>query len=126
MSYTRPSEILLRFLPVSIGANLATVRNRTLRVGERLQAAGYCTAGTPDPVPTRPSHRSEVALCIDGGFVRSHGAAAPRNFEILTGRVACPGERPYVFAWVRSEVASMQERLTGALRAQTAVSLPEV
>ncbi len=125
MSYRRAAEVLRRFLPVSSGHNHATVRNRTLRVGERLQAAGYCPAGTTKTVRTRATDRPEVALSIDGGFVRSHGAAAPRNFEILTGRVACNGERPYVFAWVRSEVTSIQESLTGALRAKT-VSFPEM
>ena len=50
MSYRRAAEILRRFLPASNGHNHATVRNRTLRVGERLQAAGYCTVGTPDLV----------------------------------------------------------------------------
>ena len=66
---------------------------------------------------------TEVTLAIDGGFVRLQPAADIRNFEILTGRIACPGERPYVFAWVRSEGGPMQERLTALMRAKTAAAV---
>jgi len=96
MSYRRAAEILRRFLPVSSSHNHTTVRNRTLCVGERLQAAGHCPAATPEPGMVKTS--TEVALAIDGGFVRSQPATDVRNFEIRTGRVTCPGEKPYVFA----------------------------
>ena len=124
MSYRRAAEILRRFLPVSSSHNHATVRNRTLRVGERLQAAGHCPAAAPDPGLVKTP--TEVTLAIDGGFVRTQLAADVRSFEILTGRIACPGERPYVFAWVRSEGGPMQERLAALMRAKTAAAAPEV
>lgn len=100
------------------------MRNRTLRVGERLQAAGHCPATTPEPRSVKTP--TEVTLAIDGGFVRSQRAADTRNFEVLTGRLAYPGERPYVFAWVRSEGGPMQERLAAVLRTKTAAPTPEV
>lgn len=124
MSYRRAAEMLRRFLPVSRGHNHATVRNRTLRVGECLQAAGHCPAATPEPGSVKTP--AEVVLAIDGGFVRSQSVAETRNFEILTGRIACPGEKPYVFAWVRSEGGPMQERLMAVLRTKTTAPTPEV
>lgn len=121
MSYRRAADMLRRFLPASSCQNHASVRNRTLRIGERLQACGHCPAAPP-----QRTAQGETTLSIDGGFVRSQAAAAPRNFEILTGRIARPGERPYVFAWVRSEATSMQEQLTGVLRVKNSTQMPRV
>jgi hypothetical protein len=123
VSYRRAAEILGRFLPVSTSHNHATIRNRTLRVGERLQAAGHCP---PAPEPSLVKTPTEVTLAIDGGFVRSQSVAETRNFEVLTGRIAWPGKRPYVFAWVRSQGGPMQERLTSLLRSRTAAPAPQV
>lgn len=86
------------------------MRNRTLRLGERLQAAGYAPAETATP-GSKVNGPTEVTLTVDGGFVRLQAAGGPRNFEIVTGRIVSPGDRPYVFAWVRSEAGSMQECL---------------
>jgi hypothetical protein len=54
MSYRRAAEILRRFPPVSSSHNHGTVRNGTLHVGERLQAANYLSAAIkrlPTPGP---------------------------------------------------------------------------
>jgi hypothetical protein len=94
-------------------------------VGARLQAAGHCPAEVTEPGSAEVK-KAEVTLTVDGGFVRSKPGVDSRNFEILVGRIVCPGERPYVFSWVRSEVASMPESLTDVLRAKTAAPMPEV
>jgi negative regulator of replication initiation len=123
MSYRRAADILRRLLPIS--SNHATVRNRTMRVGERLQAAGHCPAEVTEPGSPEVK-KAEVTLTIDGGFVRSKPDVDSRNFEILVGRIVRPGEKPYVFSWVRSEVASMPENLIDVLRAKTAAPMPQV
>jgi hypothetical protein len=123
MSYRRAANILRRFLPASSNLNHATVQNRTLRLGERLQAAGYAPAEAATPSSKAPA---KVTLTVDGGFVRSQATGGPPNFEIVTGRIVSPGDRPYVFAWVRSEAGSMQERLMSVLRAKTIAPEPQV
>jgi hypothetical protein len=124
MSYRRAAEILRRFLPASSSQNQTTVRNQTLRLGEQLQAAGHAPAQAATP-GLKASGPREVTLTVDGGFVRSQ-VAGPRNFEIVTGRIISPGDGLYVFAWVRSEAGSMQERLSSVLQARTAVPEPHV
>jgi hypothetical protein len=126
MSYRRAAAMLRRFLPASSSHNYGTVRNRTLRLGERLQAAGYAPAEAAPPSSTAKEPAEEVTLTVDGGFVRSQATGGPRNFEVVTGRIVSPGARPYVFAWVRSEAGSMQERLMSVLRAKTAAPKPQV
>ncbi|MFM0085277.1 ISKra4 family transposase, partial [Paraburkholderia sediminicola] len=104
MSYRRVVETMREFLPVGEKINHVTVRNRTLRVGARIDAIEL-----PDAQPRNPT--TEWTLAIDGGIVRGRGKAETRSFEILTGRLAVPGEKPRVFACVRSELPDLTERL---------------
>jgi hypothetical protein len=100
MSNRRVVETMREFLPVSEKINHVTVRNRTLRVGTRIDAIEL-----PGAQPRNPT--TEWTLAIDGGFVRGRGKAETRSFEILTGRLAVPGEKPRVFACVRSELPDL-------------------
>lgn len=68
MSYRRVVETMREFLPVSEKINHVTVRNRTLRVGTRIDAIEL-----PDAQPRNPT--TEWTLAIDGGFVRGRGKA---------------------------------------------------
>src|SRR5258705_1940174 len=74
MSYRRVVETMREFLPVSEKINHVTVRNRTLRVGARIDAIEL-----PSAQPRNPT--TEWTLAIDGGFVRGRGKAEIRSFR---------------------------------------------
>lgn len=119
MSYRRVVATMREFLPVGDKLNHVTVRNRTLRVGARIDKVA-------DPVTVVPLAKAttEWTIAIDGGFVRGRGKTDTRNFEILTGRLAAPGAKPYIFAWIRSEVPSTTERVAALVRTQSGTAQP--
>ncbi|QIE29225.1 hypothetical protein SBC2_73010 (plasmid) [Caballeronia sp. SBC2] len=83
MTYRRVVEIMREFLPVSEKINHVTVRNRTLRVGTRIDAIEL-----PGAQPRNPT--TEWTLAIDGGFVRGKGKAETRNQELRNShRTSC-------------------------------------
>jgi hypothetical protein len=85
--------MMREFLPVSEKFNHVTLRNRTLRLGARIDNVEVAVE------PTAKA-RTPWTLAIDGGFVRGVGKGKLRNFGLLTGRLVAPGLKPYVFAWV--------------------------
>jgi hypothetical protein len=91
-SYRSVASILREFLPVSGKFNHVTLRNRTLRVGERID-------GVPPSVDqTATTNRpTDWTAAVDGGFVRGMGKGELRNFEILTGRLKAPGQKTLCF-----------------------------
>ncbi|MGF6641724.1 ISKra4-like element ISBte2 family transposase [Paraburkholderia sp. MM6662-R1] len=107
------------FLPVGDKINHVTIRNRTLRVGARID-----TIELPSIQPRSPT--TEWTLAIDGGFVRGRGKTEIRSFEILTGRLAAPGGKPRVFACVRSELPDVAERLTSLVQTHSGTSHPRL
>jgi hypothetical protein len=78
----------------------------------------------PSAQPRKPA--TEWTLAIDGGFVRGRGQAEIRSFEILTGRLAAPGEKPRVFACVRSELPDVAERLASLVQTHSGTSHPRL
>ena len=119
MSYRRVVETMREFLPVDDKINHVTVRNRALRVGTRIDAIEL-----PGVQPRSPI--TEWTLAIDGGFVRGRAKAEIRSFEILTGRLAAPGEKPRVFACVRSELPDVAQRLTSLVQTHGGTSHPRL
>lgn len=75
LSYRRVASILREFLPVSDRFNHVTLRNRTLRVGERID-------GVPPSVDGAATMNSTAdwTAAIDGGFVRGTDKEELRNF----------------------------------------------
>jgi hypothetical protein len=111
MPYRQAANMMREFLPVSEKFNHVTLRNRTLRLGARIdkvEVAVEPTAKTPTP----------WTLTIDGGFVRGVGKGELRNFGLLTGRLVAPGLKPYVFAWVGSEASRAADRVATLVRAR--------
>lgn len=121
MSYRKAASVLREFLPVGEKFNHVTLRNRTLRVGERIERA---------PMAAAPIGNVQAAalwtLAIDGGFVRGIGKGELRNFEVMTGRLAIPGMKPYVFAWIGSQTDDVADRVTTLIRAKTGVQVPNL
>ena len=111
MPYRQAAKVWREFLPVSAKFKHVTLRNRTLRVGEQIDMIA------PTSVPTTNAS-THWALAIDGGFVSGIGKGAPKHFGLLTGRLAAPGHKPYVFAWVSNEGDSTA-RVTTLVRGRT-------
>jgi hypothetical protein len=114
LSYRRAAKILREFLPAGAKFNHVTLRNRTLRIGQRIDGASpsisrLASVGTA----------TDWTIAIDGGFVRGIGQGEFKNFEILTGRLASGTTKPYVFAWVGSLVNGAADRVSTLVRART-------
>jgi len=81
VSYGRSAQLLHMLLPVGPGHSASTVRDRTLRVGARMEAELTVTAGLPE-------HQSTVTTVgLDGGYVRHCCPEPAKSFEIVAGRV---------------------------------------
>jgi hypothetical protein len=121
LSYRRAAGILREFLPVSAKFNHVTLRNRTLRVGQRIDGISPSVdQAASAAVP------ADWTIAIDGGFVRGVGQGELRNFEILTGRLASRSTKPYVFAWVGSQATGAAERVSTLVRARTGHKAPKL
>jgi hypothetical protein len=114
LSYRRAAKILQEFLPVNATLNHVTLRNRTVRVGQRIDGV----SPSIDPVGAREAP-TDWTISIDGGFVRGIGQGEFKNFEILTGRLSSPNAKPYVFAWVGSLANGAAERVSNLVKART-------
>jgi len=77
------AALLSELLPISGAQNVATVRNRTLRVGGAvMQSQGTKTAQQRAAKPAEP-----VVVGLDGGYVRSRHRQDERHFEVIAGKV---------------------------------------
>lgn len=117
MSYRQAAAILGEFLPLGDRVNHGTVRNRTWRVGARIdKIALKQTVVSPKG--------TNLTLAIDGGFVRGRERGGSGNFEMLVGRLKALGCKPYVFAFTRGEVESTVDRLSELATVHSGQSRP--
>lgn len=121
MSYRQAADTIREFLPVHGTFNHVTMRNRTLRIGERIES-GPMPRALPSCVPTAVS----CTLAVDGGFVKGIGKGDLKNFGVLTGRLVAPGQKPYVLAWVGTESREVADRVATMVRARTRRSAPKL
>ena len=101
--------------------NHGTIRNRTLRVGARIDKAVV-----PQTVVPLNSASTNWTMAIDGGFVHGRSRGGSGNFELLVGRLTAPGAKPYVFAWVRGEIESTVDRISTLAMTQSGASRPRL
>jgi hypothetical protein len=97
LSYRRSAQVLRMLLPIGHGHSASTVRARTLRVGERLEAKLTAVAELPG---TQASIVTTVGL--DGGYVRHCDAETAHSFEIIAGRVLAKDGSQRSVGFVRS------------------------
>ena len=97
LSYERSSQILRLLLPIGTGRSASTERDRTLRVGQRLEAELTATHATPASGQSRVS-----TIGLDGGFVRHCDSELGHNFEIIAGRVLAEDGSQRSVAFVRT------------------------
>ena len=95
--FRRAADFLAEFLPLSARATASTVRNRTMKVGRRLQrsAETLTTAESNEPC-------KELVVGFDGGYVRNRHRRPERNFEVVAGKALDRDGQAIRFAFVRS------------------------
>ncbi|MDZ4800175.1 MAG: ISKra4 family transposase, partial [Bryobacteraceae bacterium] len=98
LPFRQAASILQELLPVAETVNAGTIRNRTMRVGKRLEK--HRDAVGASPADTTPAVK-EVVIGLDGGYVKSCHRRPERNFEVIVGKVIGPGDASTRFAFVR-------------------------
>jgi hypothetical protein len=110
LPYRRARTLLAEFLPLGKPQGVETTRQRTLRVGTRLEQEAVAGAGSKSAVAT-----TSIALSIDGGHVRAARHYQGRTFEVLLAQVSNDEGKQVVFASVPAEAASQTRQLRGVL-----------
>jgi hypothetical protein len=111
LPYRRALMLLKEFFPLGDVPAVETTRQRTLRVGARLERAAL----TPSRAPAAVSEPSSIALGIDGGHVRSVRSYQVRSFEIFVAQVSGDEGKSVVFSSVPAEADRPQQQLRGVL-----------
>jgi len=95
MPYRQAAKVLAEFLPIEPTESYATVRKRTIRVGERLddqimRETWQATAQADDrrqlEMQLPGDRRKEFVISIDTAHVRSSERNSARNFELVVAR----------------------------------------
>src|SRR5215218_8303705 len=105
----RARALLGEFFPLGDAPAVETARQRTLRVGARLERAAL----VPPPVATPEA--SPIALGIDAGHVRSVRRYRVRSFEAIVAQVSGTEGKAVVFGSVPAEADRQQQQLRGVL-----------
>ena len=81
LPFGKVADFLGELLPLSAQATASTVRNRTMKVGRRLQKSAEVLA-------TGSSSKAckELIVGLDGGYVRNRHQRPERNFEVVAGK----------------------------------------
>jgi len=110
LPYRRARTLLAEFLPLGKPQAVETARQRTLRVGARLEQDAVAGAG-PKPAGMTKS----IALSIDGGHVRAARQYQGRSFEVLLAQVSNDEGKQLAFASVPAKANSQTRQLRGVL-----------
>jgi len=111
LPFGKAADFLGELLPVSAQTTVNTVRNRTMKVGKRLQKSAE---GLADHLISNPCRDAVVGL--DGGYVRARYQRPERNFEIVAGKVLDEDGNATRFAFVRDGGAEAVRAAGVALR----------
>jgi hypothetical protein len=111
LPYRRALALLEDFFPLGNSPAVETKRQRTLRVGTRLERA---TLAPPQPPTAVPEARS-IALAINAGHVRSVRNCQVRSFEVIVAQVSGDAGKSVVFSSVAAEADRQQRQLRGVL-----------
>lgn len=97
MPFRKAADFLGEFLPLSAQATASTVRNRTMKMGRRLQrsAEALATAASNEPC-------KELVVGFDGGYVKNRHRRPERNFEVVAGKALNRDGHATRFAFVRN------------------------
>src|SRR3954454_12767490 len=109
--FGKVAPLLSELLPMGGAQNAGTVRNRTLRVGQKVvQQHSIGTAKRPSAQTAGP-----VMVGLDGGYVRSRHRREERHFEVVAGKVIDAHGAQHRFAFARNGQATASEAFRQAL-----------
>jgi len=111
LPFRKTAEFLGEFLPLSARATASTVRNRTMRVGKRLQKSAEVLAIASSNEPC-----TELVVGFDGGYVKSRHRRPERNFEVVAGKALDRDGQTKRFAFVRNGCSEAVRAVGLALR----------
>jgi hypothetical protein len=97
LPFGKAAEFLGELLPMSAKTTASTVRNRTMKVGKRLQKSADALA-----VPSKSEPCEEVVVGLDGGYIRARHQRPERNFEVVAGKMFDNDGNATRFAFVRN------------------------
>jgi hypothetical protein len=95
--FRKAADFLSELLPSFAQATASSVRNRTMRVGKRLEKSAE---GLAAPASNEPC--KELAVGFDGGNVRNRHQRPERNFEVNAGKALDSDGHATRFAFVRN------------------------
>ena len=110
LPYRRARTLLSEFLPLDTLQTVETTRQRTLRVGARLEQEAVAGAGSKSAEAAKT-----IALSIDGGHVRAAREYQGRSFEVLLAQVGNDEGKQVVFSSVPAEAHAQTRQLRGML-----------
>jgi hypothetical protein len=97
LPFRKAADFLGELLPLSAQATASTVRNRTMKVGSRLQKSAEALATPASNEPCK-----EMIVGFDGGYVRNRHQRPERNFEVIAGKALDRDGHATRFAFVRN------------------------
>lgn len=109
--FRKVAHFLDELLPLSAQATARTVRNRTMKVGRRLQKSAEALAAATSNEPCK-----ELVVGLDGGYVRNRHRRPERNFEVIAGKVLNREGQATRFAVVRNGGSEATRAVNLALR----------
>jgi hypothetical protein len=110
LSYRRVRSLLDDLFPLGTPPVVETIRQRTLRVGARLE----CQAATLSR-STPAVAAGSITLSIDTAHVRAVPTCQVRTFEIIVAQASNDNGRHMVFASVPDEAYHQAQQLRGVL-----------
>jgi hypothetical protein len=112
LPYRRALALLGQFFPLGDAPAVETTRQRTLRVGARLEHAALAPSQPPAAAP----EAGPIALGIDAGHIRSVRSYQVRSFEAIVAQVGAAEGKSVVFGGVPAEADRQHQQLRGVLR----------
>ena len=108
LPYRRAGSLLDEFFPLGDAPEVETIRQRTLRVGARLERAAVAPPTSPPPTEAR-----SIALGIDGGHVKAVRSYQERSFEVFVAQVSNDNGKQVVFSSLPAEADRQTQQLRG-------------
>jgi hypothetical protein len=88
-SYREAARLLEKFLPCG-SVNHGTMRNRTHRIADDLEAAVHS--------PSEPDVATDITMAIDGAHIRAAHGYQARHIDVTVGKIEVAGKPPRRFA----------------------------
>ena len=110
LPYRRARSLLEEFFPLGDAPEVETIRQRTMRVGARLERDAVAP-----PTSSPSSEAGSIALAIDGGHVKSVRSYQVRSFEVFVAQVSNDAGKRVMFSSVPAEADRQQQQLRGVL-----------